>query len=63
MVFNIAGYVWLVHKITSSSVSDKLFITALIPVVGLFTNTTFSGADPISEKMEILVVVRICARN
>ena len=49
MVFNIAGYVWLVHKITSSSVSDKLFITALIPVVGLFTNTTFSGADPISE--------------
>ena len=33
----------------SSTVSDKLFITVLIAVVGLLKNTTFSGEEPIGK--------------
>ena len=33
----------------SSTVSDKLFMTVLIAVVGLLKNTTFSGEEPIGK--------------
>ena len=46
IVFKIAGYVCVLHKMPSSTVSDKLFITVLIAVVGLLKNTTFSGEEP-----------------
>ena len=49
IVFKIAGYVWVLHKMPSSTVSDKLFITVLIAVVGLLKNTTFSGEEPIGK--------------
>ena len=50
IVFKIAGYVCVLHKMPSSTVSDKLFITVLIAVVGLLKNTTFSGEEPRRRK-------------